>query len=147
MFHLKEGTSFAPWGLFVLRLVLGFVFLFHGIQKLGLWSDSAGMSGTLLVVMKVLSIVESLAGLALIVGAYTCFAAGAVALIMIGAIYFKQVMMNVGFSTPSGAGWEYDLVLLASALCIKLAGPGKFACKGNLVPCCPGKNESEKHAT
>lgn len=135
---MKDPAKAAQWGLFLLRLVVGFIFVFHGVQKLALWGDAgASLPANMLLLMKALSIVEPLAGLALMTGVHARCAAGILALVMIGAIYFKQFVMNVGFTTATGAGWEYDLVLLASLVCLKLSGPGAFSMKS----CC-GKEKA-----
>ncbi len=97
------------------------------------------MPANMILLMKALSIVEPLAGLALMTGVWARIASAVLALVMIGAIYFKQVVMSVGFTTPTGAGWEFDLVLLAALVCLKLAGPGVFAGKS----CCDKKKEQE----
>ena len=97
------------------------------------------MEKKMLLLMKFTSIVEFVAGLALMTGMWARLAAAALAVIMIGSIYFVQFVMNVGFSTPTGAGWEYNLTLLAALICLKLAGPGVFAGKS----CCDKKKEEE----
>ncbi len=137
---IKDPEKFAQWGLFILRFVVGFIFVFHGAQKFALWGDAGGsMTANMLLLMKFTSIVEFVAGLALMAGVWARLAAAALAVIMIGSIYFLQYVMNVGFSTSTGAGWEYNLTLLAALVCLKLAGPGAFACKS----CCDKKKEQE----
>lgn len=135
---MKDSAKAAQWGLFFLRLVVGFVFVFHGVQKLALWGDAgASLPANMLLLMKALSIIEPIAGLALIAGVHARCAAGILALVMIGAMYFKQFVMSVGFTTSTGAGWEYDLSLFAALVCLKLAGPGVFSMKS----CC-GKDKA-----
>ncbi len=138
--NIKDPAKCAQWGLFLLRLVVGFIFVFHGFQKFALWGDAgSSMAPNMLLLMKFTSIVEFVAGLALMTGMWARLAAAALAVIMIGSIYFVQFVMNVGFSTPTGAGWEYNLTLLAALICLKLAGPGVFAGKS----CCDKKKEEE----
>ncbi|MEK7648290.1 MAG: DoxX family protein [Patescibacteria group bacterium] len=135
---MKDPAKCAQWGLFILRLVVGFIFVFHGFQKFALWGNAgASMAPSMLLLMQFTSVVEFVAGLALMAGMWTRLAAAALAIIMIGSIYFLQFVMNVGFSTSTGAGWEYNLTLLAALVCLKFGGPGVFACKG----CC-GKEKS-----
>lgn len=138
---MKDPAKAAQWGLFLLRLVVGFIFVFHGVQKFALWGDAGtAMAPNLLLLMKFTSIIETLAGLALIAGMWARLAAVALAIVMIGSIYFVQYVMHVGFSTPTGAGWEYNLTLLAALICLKFAGPGAFACKS----CCGKEKPAEQ---
>lgn len=141
---MKDPVKCTQWSLFFLRLVVGFIFVFHGFQKFALWGDvGSSMAPNMLLLMKVTSVIEFVAGLALMLGIWARLAAAALALVMIGSIYFLQFVMNVGFSTASGAGWEYNLVLLASLLCLKFGGPGIFALK---VLCCKDKTADQKSA-
>ncbi len=127
MFHKKKICP--NTGLLLLRLALGAIFIFHGTQKWALWQAGAGagMSDNMLMLMKALSIIEPLAGLAVILGIFTCWASVLLALVMIGAIYTKITVMKLGFSTPTGAGWEFDFILLAASLCLMMSGAGKIS--------------------
>lgn len=124
-------------GLFVLRLVVGILFLVHGTAKWKLWGAPPGEGTTesMLALMKFLSIVEPLGGLALVMGFLTRYAALGLGIIMLGAIYFKLYVWNVGFIGTTGTGAEFDLVLLAAAVMLFFAGAGKWSldhtcCKG-----------------
>jgi uncharacterized membrane protein YphA (DoxX/SURF4 family) len=137
MCQLCKFSSGQDWGLLALRLSTGAVFIYHGVQKWALWSAASAMpmAGT----MKFLSIVEPLGGLALILGFLSRWAALGLAIIMLGAIYTKINVWGLGFAGQQGAGWEFDLVLLASSLMLMLAGPGKwgldrFVCRQDSTP-------------
>jgi putative oxidoreductase len=101
---------------------VGVIFLVHGIQKLGMWKmqPSAQMPAGMLSMVKFLSIVEPLGGLAVLVGFLTQFAAVALGIIMIGAIQFKMGQMHKKFSVEGG--WEFDLILLAAAIALLFSG-------------------------
>ncbi len=119
---------FRDWGLLGLRVVIGIIFIYHGTQKWGLWQAvPQGMPPSISLLMKFLSIVEPIGGLAVIVGVLTRWAALGLAIIMAGAIYFKINVMNVGFAPQNATGWEFDLVLLAANLAIATVGAGCLA--------------------
>lgn len=117
----------AEWALLVLRVSLAAVFLVHGLQKWALWKaqQSEQMPSWQLQLMRLLSIVEPLAGIGLLIGLYTFFAALALAIVMVGALYFKIALWKKKFS--ESGGWEYDLVLFAALLLLASLGPGVFS--------------------
>lgn len=110
----------------LLRLTIAAIFLYHGTQKFGMWSMVAGegMSENMLMIMRSLSVIEPLIAVLLIVGLFTQIAGGIGAVIMIGAIYMKQVVWGTSFAGTTGTGWEFDLVILGGCLATLLAGGG-----------------------
>lgn len=129
MHYLYRLTSYSPWGLLLLRLSVGSIFLFHGIQKWALWSvlPSPQMPANMLSLMKFLSIVEPLGGLALILGFLTSLASLGLGIIMLGAIWFKVKIWQIGFTAQNTTGWEFDLILLAANVALLFGGAGKWA--------------------
>ena len=115
--------------LFILRLVLGIIFLVHGLSKRKMWKmePSETMPGSMLRIMRFLSITETLGGLALILGFMTSFAALGICFIMIGALYLKITKWHIPFTTNTQTGWEFDLINLAAALILVLLGGGGIA--------------------
>jgi putative oxidoreductase len=113
-------------GLLALRIGVGVIFLVHGIQKLAMWKmqPSAQMPAGMLSVMKSLSIVETLGGLAVLIGFLTQFVAVGLGIIMIGAIQLKVSQMHKKFSGEGG--WEFDLILLAAAIALLFSGAGSL---------------------
>lgn len=116
-------------GLIALRIAVGVIFLVHGTQKWAMWQmqPSAQMPAGMLAMMKFLSIVEPLGGLAVIIGFLTQLAAAGLGLIMIGAIGLKVGMMKVPFTANDKLGWEYDFIILAAVIALFFSGAGSVA--------------------
>jgi putative oxidoreductase len=115
--------------LLILRLVLGVIMLYHGIPKLmDFAGTAAGMSGmgipapTLSAAFA--TIAEVVGGILLLLGVATDIAGLLVVIDMLGAIVF--VHAKNGFSVANG-GVEWPLALVAMALAIALAGPGRYS--------------------
>ncbi|TSC59095.1 MAG: DoxX [Candidatus Peregrinibacteria bacterium Greene0416_19] len=125
---LSKLSRYNDWGLLFLRVVVAAIFLYHGSQKWGLWTDAPeGMSLSMVTLFKMLSVVEPLAGLAVLLGLFTREAAAVLAVVMLGAIYTKMMIMNVGFAGQAGAGWEFDLVILAGCVILAMQGAGALS--------------------
>lgn len=128
-----QRIEFKSTMLFVLRVFIGLIFLYHGIPKLlnisGTMSffSSIGLPGFLAVVV---GIVEIVAGLALVVGFRTQLAAYALTVIIAGALITAQIpglSMERGFFGLFGAGIERDILILIGLLSVVANGPGCWA--------------------
>lgn len=111
-------------GILLVRLGVGIVFLVHGTQKLMMLSGTIGFFGKLGVppVLAYLVVaIEFLGGIAMILGLCSRLAGILIAAVMVGSIYL--VKFEVGFS----GGYEFDLVLLLSALGVTFLGAGKYS--------------------
>jgi len=120
------------WGLAVLRVTVGIVFLVHGYQKLFTFGfhGVAGMFGHMGIPLPaffavVVTLVEFVGGLLLLVGVATRIAAAFIAIEMLGAILF--VHAKHGFFNPGGV--EFPLTLLAASICLVMAGGGALSLK------------------
>lgn len=105
-------------GLFLLRLAVGVIFIYHAIPKLREPKSMASAIGWNFNQVLGLGIMEFIGGLSLIGGVGTQFSALVLAVIMTGAIYHKIKKWHVPFMAPNATGWEFDLVLLAANLTI-----------------------------
>lgn len=115
--------------LFILRVVLGVVFVAHGVDKVFI----TGMGTTAdrfeqwsvpqpAVSAWVCAIAEMVGGSLLVVGLLTTAVAGALALLAACAGYF--VHLSNGLFNADG-GFEYSLVLVVSLLMIVVFGAGR----------------------
>ena len=123
--------------LFVLRVVLGGVFIAHGVDKFYLSgiTKTTGQFSALGIPQPKLSAylaatAETLGGALLVIGLLTTFIASALELLMIAALYF--VHLSQGFFV-TGGGFEYVLVLIVSLLMIVVFGSGRASVDGILA--------------
>ncbi len=119
-------------GLLILRVVVGFVFVMHGLGKLvGPPFAGGGMDGTIGFFTQLgipmpniaawgVALAETLGGVALILGVAAPLAALVLAVDMAVAILLLKFKLGKGF----GGGYEFESVLLAGLLCVFFAGPG-----------------------
>lgn len=121
---LRSLRSQGDLALLILRVSIGAIFLYHGLSKWG--ADS--------LLMQILSFVEPIAGVMILVGALSELAALILAIVMVGATYMKMTDFGKAaldfsgtFAKQGGAGWEFDLIILAGCLVILTMGAGKFS--------------------
>lgn len=119
-------------GMFLLRLVVGIVFMVYG------WNKIQGMEGTIGFFASLglapffaylVAWVEFLGGIALILGLYSRLVSYLLAIIVIVAIL--KVKWAMGFM----GGYESDLVLLAALLAIAWTGAGRYSLSTKLCGC------------
>src|SRR5262245_34719962 len=118
------------WGLLIIRVALGVVFVVHGLQKMFVFGHAgvAGMLGQLGlpfpgVNAALITAAELGGGIALINGAFTRFAAAVLAFSMVVAI--ATVHISHGFFAPLGV--EYPLTLLLVNIALTITGAGAFS--------------------
>lgn len=123
--------------LLLLRVVLGAVFIAHGVQRLFLTgvTESARQFGQLGVPQPTTSVylvggAELIGGILLVIGLLTTVAAGLLTLLVILAGYF--VHAPHGFFVNDG-GIEFVLVLAAALIMVVVFGSGRASVDGMLV--------------
>ncbi|MGQ4596723.1 DoxX family membrane protein [Nocardia sp. R6R-6] len=132
----RRGTL--DLGLFLLRLVVGGTFLYHGLQKLTGWFHGPGLDGTREMMEQggwdhptlstmLVTAGEVGGGALLILGLATPLAAGAVLAVILDAWAWKQGMAP-GFQYKAGPGAvELESILAGTAVVIILTGPGRYS--------------------
>jgi len=123
---ISSLLSYSDYGLFVLRLSVGVIFIYHSLPKLmkpGMMAQMIGWnSGAVLF----LGLVEMLGSIGLILGFYAQQSALSLGIVMVGAIYMKTMKWSVPFSAHDKTGWEFDMILLAANIVILTGGAGSI---------------------
>ena len=126
---MNNGSDLRSWGIALLRVAVGVIFVMHGWQKLS-WGfhDVAGFLNSLgipqpTVAAVLLTTVELLGGIALILGLLTRYAAALLAIDMLVAIITYHG--KHGFFLPSGV--EFVMLVLTANINLMLAGAGALS--------------------
>ncbi|MBO0862147.1 MAG: DoxX family protein [Chloracidobacterium sp.] len=130
----RTMNRYASYAHTALRVVVGVIFLAHGAQKLFGAFGGAGIEGAAqffgqvgiapgVLWAWVAGLVEFFGGLALLLGAWTRYAALLLAIQMLVAIF--AVHLRHGFFLPQG--FEYALALLGASVALLLGGAGELA--------------------
>lgn len=120
--------------LLILRLLLGIVFLPHGMQKLIGFSGTMGFFTEKLGVPALFAFLaimaEGLGSLGLITGLLTRVAAFGIAVNMVVAVYLLHwqngFFMN-WFGNQKGEGYEFHLLAIAIAVALMIKGGGRWS--------------------
>ena len=123
------------YGMILLRVVAGLALAAHGSQKLFGSFGGSGPAGTRkffvglgfrtpLAMAFIAGLSELGGGLLFAFGLVTPFAALAITVVMLNAI--ATVHWKKGFFNSAG-GFEYNLLIVATALAVTSAGPGRFS--------------------
>jgi putative oxidoreductase len=127
-------SAFEPFALPALRIVLGLTLVPHGCQKLFGWFGGAGFDKFTEIFGKigwyppafwvaVVALTETLGGLMLAFGFLTRFAAAAILIFMINAVWLTSAK---GFFWTQG-GAEYSLLIGMVALVFLIRGGGRYS--------------------
>jgi putative oxidoreductase len=123
------------WGITILRVMVGIVFLAHGGQKVFVYGFSGvqGAFGQMGIPMPTVmgpfvALLELLGGLMLVVGVGTRWVSILFAIEM--AVAVLKVHLSGGFFLPRG--FEFALTMCAASCAIALEGPGAAALGGML---------------
>jgi putative oxidoreductase len=124
---------------FILRIMLGVVFLPHGAQKIFGWFGGYGFSGTMdfftkagipafLAFLAIMA--ESVGSVALIAGFFTRIAALGIAVNMVVCAIGNHIQngffMN-WFGQQKGEGFEFHILVIALAIGLMIKGGGKWS--------------------
>lgn len=127
----------------VLRLVLGFVFIAHGGQKLFSLFGGTGIDGTSAFFQRVgipapqafayvVGVTEFFGGVLLVVGLLTVVAAIGLIVDMLVAIATVSHAFSFFSQTKVGYGWELNLALIGLAAALLVMGPGAWSLDARL---------------
>jgi putative oxidoreductase len=127
-------SAFDPFALPLLRVVMGLVLVPHGCQKLFGWFGGMGFEKFTTAFDKmgwypaafwvaVVALTETLGGLMLAFGFLTRFAAAAIVIFMLNAMWATSAK---GFFWAQG-GMEYSLIIFTVALVFLIKGGGRYS--------------------
>ncbi|HWH07430.1 MAG TPA: DoxX family protein [Candidatus Paceibacterota bacterium] len=114
---------------FLLRVVVGLIFIMHGYQKLtmgveGVTGFLGGLGFPMPALFAVLLIAAELGGgILLVLGVLTHWVAKILALVALVALV--TVHLQNGFFLPGG--YEFILLILVASISLVLTGPGRYA--------------------
>jgi putative oxidoreductase len=125
-----SSTPSAEWGITVLRVSLGIMWIAHALLKLFVFTlagtaqffTSVGLPGFLAYPV---SAAELLGGAALVLGIYARQAALGLVPIMAAAAWVH--IPNGWVHTSAGGGWEYPVFLIMASVAVWLIGDGAMA--------------------
>ncbi len=131
------------FGLLILRIALGVIFIAHGGQKaFGLFgghgiegfASHMGNMGMPAFMAYVAAYTEFFGGIAVIAGLLTRLAGLGISCVMIVAIWKVHgpngLFLNGMCEPGKGHGYEFAMALLAMALCLVFTGAGKISLDG-----------------
>ena len=131
---MQTYTRFQNAALLILRIITAAIFFVAGYYKFPFWKGlpegMEGMSASMLLITKILSIAEPLGAMAILLGFLTRLAASGLTIIMMGAIYILQVEYGIGFVTPTSSGWNMPLAVLGGCVILIAFGAGRFSLDG-----------------
>ncbi|KIL37103.1 oxidoreductase [Cohnella kolymensis] len=114
----------------IIRIVMGILFLAHGISKfqMGLgnvdaWFDSMGVPGFLAYIAAVL---ELIGGILLIIGLFSRYVSVLFIIMLIGAIITMKLSAGL-LGNGQMAGYELDLAFMMAALYLSVAEPAPLS--------------------
>lgn len=119
-----ELTLYSDFAIFLLRLTIAAIFIYHALPKLKNASGMAAMVGMPAGMIFILGAVEFLSSVGMILGIYVQVAALLLGIVMIGAIGMKTMKWHVPFGAMDKTGWEFDLILLAANVVLLVGGGG-----------------------
>lgn len=126
MLPVNTLLTYADIGIFLIRLVVAFVFIYHALPKLSTPEKISKMMGgkmsSLMIVL--LGVVEFIASINLIIGSFFELSTILLSVVLLGAIFTKIFIWDTNFSSATETGWEFDLVLLVVTFSLFLTGAG-----------------------
>lgn len=125
-------SRLAPYGVLILRVALGVMFIAHALLKYAVFT-MPGFEGFLAKVglppglAWPIFLAELIGGIAIVLGVYSRWVALALLPVLLGALSIH--FANGWVFTAANGGWEYPAFLAAAALAHALIGDGALALK------------------
>jgi putative oxidoreductase len=134
-------TRTAPYAALILRITLGILFLAHAGLKFFVFTPAGaaqffGSLGLPPALAYLTILVETVGGLALILGFYTRWVSLALIPVLLGAIAFVHGPAGFFFNNPNG-GWEYLALWIAALAAQAMLGDGALAVRTGPMKAAP----------
>ncbi len=134
-------TRTAPYAALILRITLGVLFLAHAGLKVFVFTPAGaaqffGSLGLPPALAYLTIVVETVGGIALILGLFTRWVSLALIPILLGAIVFVHGPAGFFFNNPNG-GWEYLAFWIAALVAQALLGDGALAVRTGSMKAAP----------
>ena len=118
--------TLADYGLLIIRIGIGAVFIAHGWPKIRTPKGMASEMGWPTSAVIMLGLAEFLGGLGSLLGIFTQSASLLIMVTMIGALYYHIFKWKSLFISSEKTGWDFAVSMLLSALALYLLGPGSI---------------------
>lgn len=129
----KIAYTDAGWGLTILRIVTGVIFIGHGLPKFG-FGGGPGLAGTAgfmeslglplpMLMAGLVASAETIGGLLLVIG----FMARPAAFTQVIAMLVATFLVHWDNGLMGAGGYQWSLLMAAAAAAIMLEGAGKFS--------------------
>ena len=130
-------TRLAPYGIFLLRVALGAMFIAHALLKYLVFTMPGfegflGKIGLPAALAWPIVLAELVGGAAIVAGFYGRWVSLALLPVLAGALFVHAG--NGWLFTATGGGWEYPAFLAVAAVTHVLAGDGAFALRPAALP-------------
>ena len=130
-------TRLAPYGLFLLRVALGAMFIAHALLKYLVFTMPGfegflGKIGLPAALAWPIVLAELVGGAAIVAGFYGRWVSLALLPVLAGALFVHAG--NGWLFAATGGGWEYPAFLAVAAVTHVLAGDGAFAVRPAVLP-------------
>ncbi|MEI6041949.1 MAG: DoxX family protein [bacterium] len=100
--EITQVGKYAHEAMMFARIVIGCVFIYHALTKLG---------GQGSIFMTIVGLVELASAVFILLGTKIRLAGSVLGVVILGAIFSKIFVWNAGFSGVGG--WEFDIVIIA----------------------------------
>src|SRR3989344_6451101 len=117
---------FSDWGILALRLALGLILVVHGWPKIKNLRGTAGNFETMgfkpgIFWGTIVALLEFVGGLFVLAGLFTQLVS------LFVALEFLIILLKLKRGSSFAGGYEFDLLILASALSLAMLGSGAFS--------------------
>lgn len=122
--HMQDKLKNPDLGMLFIRIGIAAVFFFHGMTKLEHMAGTIAFFGHLGLPPAMawfIAILETVGGLAVLLGLYTHIFGALLAADMLGAIFLAK--FGMGFI----GGYEFEFMLFVASTALIVLGPGRYA--------------------